>query len=235
MSRNHYFYFQLNLDELEAIVETHQKSFDEVVGDLFSEEELIQFDSLLDSIAPISVQPMLEELRFEDFSTHPAKESEQRAFFESCQSSVCIENLPYFEEHPFQVSYLIHLLQRLPDFLVDMGGLTELQSKHDYLHELSRFKEMEALLQDFTPKPRVKKSSLPVDPIDFLVLDVYKELDRLGERADVEGQSDKLRWLYFAMKAEKLDPTELLKKCGLSAKDFDDYLEKLKFHLRKQV
>jgi hypothetical protein len=39
MSRSHYFYFHLTVEELEALVDAHQTAFDEIVGDLFSDDE----------------------------------------------------------------------------------------------------------------------------------------------------------------------------------------------------
>ena len=78
------------------------------------------------------------------------------------------------------------------------------------------------------------------DPIDFLILDVYKELDRLRslDLLDVvmeklEGLPEKSRKTFQVMNQERLDASQLLRKSGLNAKDFDDNLERLKFFLKK--
>jgi len=81
-----------------------------------------------------------------------------------------------------------------------------------------------------------------VDPIDFLILDVYKELERLRNSAKwqevtqgMEAQPEKTRMAYSAMLDDKLDASLLLRKSGLNAKDFDDNLERLKFYLKKII
>lgn len=95
---------------------------------------------------------------------------------------------------------------------------------------------MESLITQDKPIPREIKTSAPVNPIDFLILDVYQELDRVKrEEKDLamSEQSEKLQKIYAAMKEDKLDADSLLKKSGLIPKDFGDNLERLKFFLRK--
>jgi hypothetical protein len=79
------------------------------------------------------------------------------------------------------------------------------------------------------------KKSIPVDPIDFLILDVYKEFDRLKSTSvPFEELSEKVFSIYAVMRHERIeDGSELLKRVGLNAKDLDDGLERLKFWLRK--
>lgn len=234
MSRSHYFYFRLSLKELESVVKAHQLGFDTLLSDEFSDEELQGFEKLIDSIAAVYVQPILSELSFEDFYPAQGQEEQQRAFFESCRSSISLENLPYFESHPFQVSYLLQLLGRFEEVLIDRGGVSELSFKSDYVVELQKYKTMESLMA-VAPKAAVEvKSSRPIDPIDFLVLDVYKEIQRLENSGkSVLLESEKMNKLFKIMSFEKTDATELFKKSGLGPKDFDDSLEKLKFTLKK--
>lgn len=241
MSRSHNLFFRLPVKDLEAIVEAFQKEFDQLLEDEFSDDELVEFEKMLDSIAAIYVQPILEELSFEDFYPHPNLEEEQRAFFSEARSSILLENLPFFENNPFQVSYLIKLLEKFDNVLIDRGGVNELTFKNDYLNELSKYKSMEALFsEETTILPPSPKLSIPVDPIDFLVLDVYKELQRLSRENKIfsalealQGHSEKVKKLFFIVREERLDSAALYQKSGLSPKDFDDYLEKLKFLLKK--
>jgi hypothetical protein len=83
-------------------------------------------------------------------------------------------------------------------------------------------------------KPTLKKTSTPVDPIDFLIQDVYKEFDRLKNKdLDQSELSEKVQKIFQIMRNDLLEGEELFRKTGLGAKDFDDGLERLKFWLRK--
>lgn len=241
MSTSHYFYFPLSVEELEQVVDAHIKDFETIVGDLFSEDEVKLFEKLLDSIAAIYVQPILSELTFEDFYADDALAKEQQSFFESCRSSICLEGLPYLESNPFQVSYLKLLLSHFSEVLIDRGGVLELQFKDAYLGDLNKFKVMESLIPDI-PVTVVSsaKKTMPVDPIDFLVADVYKELARImgsGKMSLIDealqSQSLKVQKIYLAFQGEELDSSDVFKKSGLNPKDFDDHLERFKFLLKK--
>jgi hypothetical protein len=106
-----------------------------------------------------------------------------------------------------------------------------------YLETLSSFKAIDT----FTPKPKAPpilfsstKSLQPVDPIDFLIRDVYRELDRLGGGVPSSDElSPKVRKILEAVRSERTSPDELLRRAGLNAKDLDDGLESLKFWLRR--
>lgn len=239
MASSHYFYFTLPLNELDSLVENHKKDFNIFIEDTYSEEELLEFEKMIDSIAAIYVQPIMEELSFDDFYTETTQADRQKEFFENCRSSIVLENMPYLESNPFQVTYLKMLLSRFGEVLIDRGGIFELIFKDDYLKELKRFKCLDDLLPVFKPTEVRARTSLPVDPIDFLVLDVYKELDRLllSQKLEemekvVREQNLKVQKLFYTLKKGKLDASELYQKSGLSPKDFDDYLEKIKLILR---
>jgi hypothetical protein len=183
------------------------------------------------------VQPILSELSFDDFYPCPKEEEKQRSFFESCQSSICLDNLPYFESNPFQITYLIDLLWSLDEVLIDRGGVSELIFKREYIDELKKFKTMEVLLPVEKEKPIVVTTKRPVNPIDFTIHDVYKELalvEAMGIEIPISDQSEKLQKIFAAAKSDKdLDADALLKRSGLIPKDFGDNLERLKFFLKK--
>lgn len=242
MTQAHYFYFLTPLAELERIVKAHQEDFDELVNDTFSEIELVTYEKMLDCISAIFVQPIISELIFDDFYPKESEIEKQRSFFEEAKSSICIENLPDFHTNPFQITYLIELLRVFDEVLIDTGGVNELVFKMEYLQNLKRYKNIFSLLSQTELKPLELKTSKPVDPIDFLILDVFKEIDRLKEKKlidlafdQLELQSDKLKKTFFAIQDEKLDASALLRKSGLNAKDFDDNLERLKFFLKKII
>lgn len=238
MSRSHYFYFKLSVRDLEALVSAYQVEFDALLEDCFSDEELGTFEKQIDAIAAVYVQPILSEMSFDDFYADDKNEEAQRSFFESAKSSICLENLPYFESNPFQVTYLKSLLSRFSEVLIDRGGVNELVFKDQYLQELSKYKDIDSLIPEYVAPKQEVKTSRPVDPIDFFIFDVYKEIDRLrseGKTADINlaDQSEKLKKIFFVMSAETLDSSALLRKTGLNAKEFDDTLERLKFFLKK--
>lgn len=241
MTKSLYLYTKLKVSELSTLMENFQKEFDEFLADSFTEEELEQLEKKLDQMAEVVCQPILAELTFDDFTPDPHHEEEQRTFFESSRSCLCLDHLPYLEANPFQVTYLKDLLNRLGEVLVDRGGVSELKFKNDYLALINRYSDASKLakLETYIPKPRVKTKA-PVDPIDFLVADVYREMNRVKKSGTLlkalEGlqeQNEKTKKLFFVMREEELDSDVLLRKSGMNAKDFDDYLEKLKFYLRK--
>ncbi len=240
MSRSHYFYFPLSIAELEQVVEAHQIEFDAMIGDVFNEDEILVFEKMLDSIAAVYVQPILSELSFDDFYPDPSLSDKQRKFFLTCRSSLAIENLPYLESNPFQVNYLKQLLSHFSEVLIDQGGVQELQFKAAYIENLNKFRDIDSLIPGHKPKVAEASSAAPVEPIDFLVRDVYKEIERIGhgeKRGAMDkillDQSLKVQKVYQAMNAGQHDATTLFQKAGLSPKDFDDHLEKLKFLLKK--
>jgi hypothetical protein len=242
MTQAHYFYFLTPLEELERVVKAHQHDFDELINDTFSETELVAFEKLLDCISAIFVQPVISELTFDDFYPKISEIEKQRSFFEEAKSSICLENLPDFHTNPFQITYLIELLREFDEVLVDTGGVNELVFKNEYIQNLKRFKNIFSLLPQNEVRPLELKTKKPVDPIDFLILDVFKEIDRLKENNlisfvlnQLENQSEKLKKTFFALQDEKVDASALLRKSGLNAKDFDDNLERLKFFLKKIV
>lgn len=234
MSRSHYFFLKLSVPELERIVHDYQEEFNTLLEDTFSDDELQKHEKMIDSIAAVYIQPISEELTFDDFYPDPKTKEEQKSFFERCRSCLCVDNLPYFESNPFQVTYLKDLLWSFEEVLIDRGGVSELTFRKDYLEELKRYKTMESLIDDLPEVVNVPKTSIPVTPIDFLVVDIYKELKRIGkELPDGEVLSEKARKIFEVMRKEELDSEAIFKKSGLNAKDFDDNLEKVKFWLKK--
>jgi hypothetical protein len=236
MSNAHYFYFRLSVQDLDKKVKAFQLDFDHLVNDTFSETELTSLETQLDDIGAVFVQPIFSEMTFDDFYSKESEEQKQRDFFSAARSSICLENIPAFETNPFQVTYLIELLRDFDEVLIDTGGVNELMFKKDYVENLKKYKNIFSLIADEPKKPLEIKTTRPVDPIDFLIQDVYlqlKRLDAIEVSIWVQELPEKTQKVYQAMKDEILDASTLLKKSGLNAKDFDDNLERLKFFLKK--
>ncbi len=237
MSKTLTFYFPLKVSELDALVAAFQKEFDEMINDNFAEDEMELVEKKLDALAAVYVGPILSELSFDDFE---ADES-LREFFNFCRSSLLLENVPYLESNPFQVTWLQMFLGRMSHFLADKGNLSALLAKEIFLSELGKLKNMDGLIKVDKPKVAPLQHGLkaPILPIDFLIIDVYKELERIRESGMIlvvleqVADREKVRRLFVIMKEGKLDAHSLLSLSGLIPKDFDDNLEKLKFILKK--
>jgi hypothetical protein len=230
------FFLPHKVSEIDVQVEGLKDDFDLLLQDLFTDDELDRWAPKLDEIAAIFVQPIMTELSFEDLIGDPVKAEDQKRFFDRCSSSIVLENLPFLESNPFQVTYLIELLKKFPDALIDRGGFFELMFKEDFLKEISVLKNLDSLLIKNEDKSRTAKTSAPVDPIDFLIKDVYFELQRLKDRLPPDEElSEKVKRLYSVMKEDRVDSDDLLRKTKLNAKDVDDGLERLKFWLRKHT
>lgn len=236
MGRSLNIYTHLRLPQLDLLVKAHQAHFDEFLEDSFTDEELNQYETLIDGIAAVWVQPILPDLSFEDFYADEKTEVLQRDFFQSAQSSILLDNLPFFENNPFQISYLQMLLKRLGDVLIDRGGVSHLMFTQDYLPEISKFKTAEAFIDEGPKIPQITSiPGRPVHPIDFLVLDVYREVKRLkgSQHLNLTLMPEKTNKIYQVMQTPDLDASEILKLSGLIPKDFGDNLERLKFILKK--
>jgi hypothetical protein len=230
------FYSRLKLKDLDLIVEEFKSNFDQQLIDLFTDDELKLLEPKIDSIAALYVQPMLEELSFDDFYFHPHNETKLRDFFDQCQSSIVFENIPFLETNPFQVTYFLEFLNKIDEALVDRGGVSHLAFKDEFIHELESFKGIDSLLQKNGTIVKKEKSSLSMDPIDFLMRDVYTEINRTKHlNLNVDDLPLKVQKIFQIAQNEVLDADSLLRKSGLSPKDFDDGLEKLKFWLRKMI
>jgi hypothetical protein len=238
MSRALYIYSAITLKELETILLAHQDEFEHYLDDLFSVEEREFFEKLIESIGAIYVQPVLSELTFEDLYPREEQELEQRDFFKSCQSSLCIENLPYLEENPFQVSYLRMLLSSLPEVLVDQGGVEVLLFKADYINVLSALKSIETITSSRKEEPKVSAVlNRAIDPIDFLINDVRLLINKhqSSELENILSDSpEQVKKIFQAFTGFPTnDSYEILRHSGLKPKEFDDYLERLKIILKK--
>lgn len=223
-----------SVENLVTKVNVVQENFDLLLNQLFSKDEIEFFDHHLESLAPIVPQSFSSELLFDDFTPQENIEDLQRIFFDSCKGLVLIEKVPFFENNPFQVSYLLVLAEHFDEFLIDRGGNTNLIFKKEFEVFLKKFKTLDQLtFKRFSP-PNRALTSIPVDPIDFLIADVYKEITRLGSSyVPIHELGEKHQNLLKIMQKNKFSNAILLKESGMSPKDFDDGLEKLKFWLKK--
>ena len=231
-----YLYTVENPDMLAQVMERHQKSFQILLEDSFSDAELDQHRILIDELAGVWPQNIIEELTFDDLPASPSDEKAQREFFNKCQGVICLENTPFLENNPFQVTYLIELLKNFSQVLIDRGD--ELIFQMPWLRELSALKGMESLftadVYHEKPAPLVREMT----PVDRIVGEIYTEIKRLRAQdrlPDPAEMAEKRQRIYQAVIAEECNADQLLSRCGLIPKDFGDGLEGLKFFLKKII
>jgi hypothetical protein len=234
MHKSLIFFFQIPLTDLKTRLEIFSEDFDILLKDTFDDEELEVFAQKVDDLAAVYVQAISGELRFDDFISSSGESIAQEEFFKEVQSSLCFEHLPFLETNPFQVTYLLELLKRFQEVLIDRGGVFPLIFKDDFIKELLGYKTIDKLIPNRPPHLVRAISSFPIDPIDFLVRDVYDAFERIKDHAPSdEGLSLNVKQIYRLIQLGRLNPSDLFRKSGLNAKEFDDGLEQLKFWLRK--
>lgn len=233
MGREIYLYSAHPPLELEVLVDEYKKVFETELGDLFSDEDLVRFERHLDELATLDVQPRLEGLNLDDFAIDEAAPASLSQFFDGCQAVICLENLPFLENNPFQVSYLRGLLRHVGPLLVDLGGLVELMTSEEFLASIARLRSVDDLVTtvEVTAKPRTQEPTLA----DLLLVDVYRELDRLEGQVTMVAMSERQQKIFVHLRSGRPSAIELLKLSGLNPKDFGDGLEGLKFFLKRQV
>lgn len=235
MSRYIAFFLPIAFSNLEVIVDDFQKQFDEFLNDNLSENEFKYYEIKIDEIGFVTAQTISNELSLEDFYYKLEDKELISNFFAGCKSFLIIENLPYLETNIFQVTYIKMLLDLFDEVLIDQGGVESLVFKSSFLNKINLLQDMRKIISMVGPAlvPRVK-SEKPIDAIDFLIRDVYIEIDRLKNHLpNPDELSDKVKKIYTVACAEKLNSNDFFSKVGLNAKEFDDGLERLKFWLRK--
>lgn len=241
MAQALYLYVPLDVRLVEEIIDSHSRSFEEELKDLFSEDELESFHEKLETMALYSVNLKPQEITFDDFETDlsdPAK----RALFDSSRALVVLDNIPFLESNAFQVSTLRSFLDRLPEVLVDETGLGRLLSKKEYLEKIAHLRGIDTYIQTQKPPQRQESSSsVPVEPIDFLVRDTYQQMERIVSEKLLEKtlialrtEKDSVKDLFFLVRESRPEPTELFRRSGLKSKAFGDDLERLMIFLRSQ-
>ena len=194
---------------------------------------------MIDSIALVLIDLKVEEINFEDYDSISGDSNLKKDLFKKVKTTISFNEMPFLESNPFQVSYLLLLLERLEGILIDPGTLSDLQLKEEFFIKLSHLKKAQDFLADFSPSVPISKKASPrtFDPIEYLITEIYNELKRLEVSGKLpllgEDLPDKTKKLLSVMQTDYFTSEDLLKITSLHPKDFDDHLEKLKFYLRK--
>lgn len=238
-----YFYTQLEVKELEAVLASQSEWLEAFLHDLYdsleSEELLRQMDDYSEELALIEAHPVHEELRFEDLTLNEAlistKERDQRLalLFSNCRSCLVFQNLPDFHLNPLQVSVVKNYLKALPEVLVD-GFLEETVSDgSEFLARLDQsFKEAEIIMSDTDQVPKVKivVDDNPLEMRIRKILFLMKEFNEEAKQELIAGlidKSPKLEKLINELVKGTEDSRLLFQKSGLHPKDFSDGIERI--------
>lgn len=251
MSKDLYLFSPLPTSKLNEFIQDHQDHFNEILSEYFTEKELEQYDSLLESLGSPVAQPLTGEMSFSDFVVNQKYFLAQEAFYKRCKAMICLEGISDLFFNPFQVSYLVELFHGLDEVLIDAGAMKELSFKAPYLLELKNYKNIFSLLDSKLNKtaplpliPHHSHHSSRSDPMDQMIKEVasliffYKSKNSTPSPLDLIDLSDvKTLRLYAAFdisgdfSVHQFDSTQVFKKSNLTIKDFGDHLEKLKFAL----
>lgn len=250
MSDALYFYTNMELPELEAILTGHSEWVDDFLHDLYdrvddddSGRELLQrLDRMADELGLMEAHPIHQDIKVEDFEFEfPEK---QVAFFKTCQNCVFFQNLPDLNLNPLQVSSLSHLLENLPQVLVDDG------SPESQLISGESFQKK--LMEEFTPVERLESFNTPVkkesrlhvltdDPLS-LRLRSLEQAFRQKENEEVEKilapliqESKDLKKIYQYLSLGVFQSQDLIRKTKMNPKALSDGVERLSNFLREKV
>ncbi len=244
-----YFYTQLDVKELEAVLVSQSEWLEAFLHELYdsleSEELLRQMDDYSEELALIEAHPVHEELRFEDLTTKlegeegeetpDSKQRDQRLelLFKKCRSCLVFQNLPDFHLNPLQVSVVKNYLKALPEVLVD-GFLDETVSDGgEFLSRLNQtFKEaLVAINQEIqTSKTKIVVDDNPLEMRIRKILFLMRELNEEAKQKLTESlveKSPKLEKLLNELIKGTTDSRLLFQKSGLHPKDFSDGIERI--------
>jgi hypothetical protein len=246
MAFTYYFYSSHSVDGLKVVLEKTETAFDELLQSYEDQPYIKENEKLISLIANVIPGPILAELSFDDFSVEEGRTDEMQTYFSKAKSCLVLENVPYLQTNPFQVSWLTLLLNFIGPCMIDTGSITPVKNCDDLKIILKKSKSLEQVL-DIAIKPNVVKSApqnfIPVEPLDFIVRDVFREFQRLQNENRLEviersiESNEKMKKLFWALKNNFSDgPTSaenLCRKSNLNPKDFGDFLERLKFLMKR--
>ncbi len=241
MSFTYYFYTAHRLEELKQIVSTIQEDFEALIKDHEDDLYVREHERELAALANPIAQPILIDMSFDDFYVKEGEFELMRGLFDQSKSCLCLEEIPYLASNPFQVTWLQMLLPKLGAGLVDTGGVNVVKTLQNFEVEVKRYKSLLHMLGVKTEAIVVKSTPFrPVEPLDFTLRDVYLEFERIKRsngfarvEEALETSSEKMKKLYSVTKDAQDSTSIILRKSGLHPKDFGDFLESLKFFLKR--
>jgi hypothetical protein len=246
MAFTYYFYSSHSVDGLKVILDKTELAFDELLQSYEEQSYIKENEKLISLLANVIPGPILAELSFDDFSVEEGRLKEMEAYFQNAKSCLVLENVPYLQTNPFQVSWILFLLNFLGPCMIDTGSITPLKNNLDLMAILKKSKSLEQVL-NLSPLVPVSKSPagnfIPVEPLDFIVRDVFKEFERLQNENQLGviersiESNEKMKKLFLVIKNNfshgPLPAINLCQKSNLNPKDFGDFLERLKFLMKR--
>jgi|GEM_PF-4209840 len=250
MSDTLYFYTEMEILELEALLKGHSEWVDDFLHDLYDgiedddlgRDKLRRLDQMADELGLMEAHPIHQDIRSEDFEFESPEDQIQ--FFKNCHHSVFFQNLPDLNLNSLQVSSLHQLLEKLGRTLVDDGGPESLlvsgESFKKYLNE--EFKALE--VKNEFQKKKQKKASVQIltdDPLS-LRLNSLKKIFQQKKVEEIEKiaslllqESEEIDNIFRVLAAGGFNSQDLIAKTKMNPKTLSDGVEKLSNFLRKEV
>jgi hypothetical protein len=246
MAFTYYFYSNHSVDGLKTVLEKTESAFEELLISFEDQPYVKENEKLISLLANVIPGPILADLTFEDFAVEEGRIKEMQNIFSNSKSCLVLENVPYLQTNPFQVSWLNILLDHIGSCMIDTGSITPVKNKEDFVEFLKKSRSLDQVL-NIIYQPQIIKSTksnfIPVEPLDFIVRDVFKEFERLQNEKLLDKieksieSNEKMKKLFLVIKNNFSDgPVSaqlLCHKSHLNPKDFGDFLESLKFLMKR--
>lgn len=245
-----YFYTDMDLPKVEALLEGHSEWVDDFLHDLYDgiedddlgREKLLRLDQMADELGLMEAHPIHQDIRSEDFEFESPEV--QILLLKKCQNCVFFQNLPDLNLNPLQVSSLRQLLSKLPDTLVDDGSPESLLISGQSFHK--------KLGEEFTPiektseykRPEIKKTSFHVltdDPLSLRLKSLEKKFQeqKPEEIEEVLGplirESKNLDKIYQCLVGGVFNSQDLIRKTKMNPKNLSDGVERLSNFLKREA
>lgn len=250
MSETLYFYTNLELSELEALLDGHSEWVDDFLHDLYDRvedddsgrEQLQRLDQMADELGLVEAHPIHQDIKAEDFEFESP--GDQIEFFKNCRNSVFFQNLPDLNLNSLQVSSLHHLLAKLPRTLVDDGSPESLLVSGESFDK-SLKEEFTLIEQDNAFKAPPQKSNhlhvLTDDPLSLRLKYIEKIFQNKNAQELKEmvtpliDESQDLEKIYQYLALGVFSSQDLIRKTKMNPKVLSDGVEKLSNFLKEEA
>lgn len=180
IKKNIYIFTEFSYAHAIEYLENISFEFDLLVQDPSLGQYFQKNEKKLDELASVIVSPKLPEIEFDCFEFEEKNRVQYETLFNKTKTTFAIENLPYLEVNPFQVSWLKLFFKNLGECLIDVGGMELLEDRLTFLERLENYKDLSLFKEEhlhFDRKP------LPVrfekTPLDFVIDKLNLEIIRL--------------------------------------------------------
>lgn len=221
--------YQKMLEEIERF----NILFDDFIQNPIYEEYVIKNEKKLDEMGHVTISPKMDELEF-GYYVNADQINHLKSQFGLMKTTIVIENLPYLENNPFQVSWLKLFVNELDQCLVDLGGMEYLESKSDFLNRISCYRDLETFAVVAPKKQMRPEIIIPYEktPLDFIIDKLKLEITKTNTNAFLETlENNEMKKLFHIYLTENKINALYPIKNKMDPKKFGDQTESLYFKL----